>query len=280
MRPSGISQEQKSRALMASLAHRAYKAAACLEAPNLQKLEVEPGGLYLHRGTAAYDFEWAVLERDDQEAAHVYVVPTDPLSLSGSWDLSVDPKAACGALTLRCALGAWVPAREFRPELYTGSLPPGALARARELSRRARRAGPENLLAEEGEHLLTPDEDLATYREQLRHAIAALNLLESMSNSKPSSSLQLKEELEITTLYEAIARRTAILDPSKAAEDPELSATWASLRELQLQEAARYQDAFEASLAMPLDAGKTILERARTQRKRFENSASDLPTSA
>lgn len=80
---------------------------------------------------------------------------------------------------------------------------------------------------------------------------------------------------EISTLYETIARRAEALDPAAATGDPELSRAWAKLRRLQAEEADRYQEAFEASLAMPIDAGKALLERARALRRRFENPSAD-----
>lgn len=80
-------------------------------------------------------------------------------------------------------------------------------------------------------------------------------------------------------LYRNLSERTHTVDPATFAGDPEISEIWDSLRRLQTEEADRYEAAFEATLASPIDAGRTLLARARALRKRLENPAAHHPAS-
>jgi hypothetical protein len=76
------------------------------------------------------------------------------------------------------------------------------------------------------------------------------------------SSVTASAEDEIGRLYDEIARlsETAASEPSV---QKQLRAAWSRLRELQSQEAHVFRRAFEASLTMPLDAGRQILTEAK-----------------
>lgn len=88
----------------------------------------QPGDLFLLRETADFDVQWAVTERHGES---LFVVPADTHPLVGSTDVAVPASGPCGALTLRCGFGAWLPAAAFDPGLRTGVLAPPDLARAR-----------------------------------------------------------------------------------------------------------------------------------------------------
>ena len=76
---------------------------------------------------------------------------------------------------------------------------------------------------------------------------------------------------EIGRLYDRIAALA-----SGESSDPKLASDveplWTRLRQLQVEEADRFEEAFEASLNMPIDAGARILEEVRALREELENS--------
>ena len=92
-----------------------------------------------------------------------------------------------------------------------------------------------------------------------------------------ASSVAASTEDEIGRLYDEIARLSEMA-ASKPAVREQLRAAWRRLRELQTQEALAFRRAFEASLAMPLDAGKQILAEAKALRRQLEDLTSADPT--
>ena len=80
-------------------------------------------------------------------------------------------------------------------------------------------------------------------------------------------------EDEIGRLYDEIADLANETSPDAAVEK-RIEALWARLRRLQAEEAQRFHEAFEASLAMPIDAGARILAEARALRRELENTTS------
>lgn len=270
----------QNRRIFAELVKRVTEAAVLATAARRQVADLEPGALYLHPATASFDVEWVVLARKEGVGLPVLVVAADALTMKGRFDVSVDPTEACGALSLRCAVGVWIPARVLRSEHRSGSLPSRAVERARAMCREIQRAQSNSRQIDPVDGILVPDWDPDAYGERLQQLAMASRLLEAQASARPVTISAFEEreaEDEISTLYETIARRAETLDPAMAANDPELSRAWAALRRLQSEEADRYQEAFESSLAMPIDAGKTLLERARALRQRFENPATDHP---
>jgi hypothetical protein len=115
-------------------------------------------------------------------------------------------------------------------------------------------------------------------------AAAVAAALEAMENgvANPLDALRETDDLdaEIETLYRRIDTLT---QARKAGGDPEtegeIASAFAQLKELQKAEAARFREEFEARLAMPVDAGATILSRARSLRKRLERLTTRDPSS-
>jgi LmbE family N-acetylglucosaminyl deacetylase len=77
---------------------------------------------------------------------------------------------------------------------------------------------------------------------------------------------------EVAALAATQASRTQA--PASGLEE-RMAAAWEKLRALQREEARRFRRAFEASLAMPLDAGAQIVERAQALRSEIEDLASE-----
>ncbi len=80
---------------------------------------------------------------------------------------------------------------------------------------------------------------------------------------------------DIDQLYDRIAALAQ--EPGISGSDPRLAAAWARLRQLQNEEARRFRLAFEASLAMPLDAGAQVLSAMSALRRELEDSAAPDP---
>ncbi len=107
-----------------------------------------------------------------------------------------------------------------------------------------------------------------------RLQLAAL-ILNGLARSGGSSAAASAED-EIGRLYDEIARLSEMA-ASKPTVQEQLRAAWRRLRELQSQEALAFRSAFEARLAVPVDAGKQILDEARALRRRLEDLTSADP---
>lgn len=90
-----------------------------------------PGDLFLLDACGELPVEWAAVEVHPEEPRRLWVVPADANSLAGGADVAVPADAPCGPLTLRCAFGLWVDARQCNPMRRTGTLPAESLERAR-----------------------------------------------------------------------------------------------------------------------------------------------------
>ncbi len=91
--------------------------------------------------------------------------------------------------------------------------------------------------------------------------------------------MEKKDPPEPVDEMDALYDKSAVLTADENAESDvglqeRIDATWSRLRELQEKEAQRFQEEFEASLSMPLDAGARILAKARALRKEREDLTS------
>lgn len=87
-------------------------------------------------------------------------------------------------------------------------------------------------------------------------------------------------EEQIEHLYDEIIALTRQSAPGEEAKlSSKLARAYSRLLELQATAAKDYRNRFEASLQMPLDAGKKLLARARTLRAELEDLASSDPAS-
>ncbi|MCP4663028.1 MAG: hypothetical protein GY856_47155 [bacterium] len=107
--------------------------------------------------------------------------------------------------------------------------------------------------------------------EPLKVRVTIVSAVEAEAPSLPSDP-----EDEIGRLYDEIAALAARCNGSgtDAELEASLEAAWTRLRELQAKEAERFRHDFEASLAMPLDAGARILDEARALRRELEDPSS------
>jgi hypothetical protein len=81
----------------------------------------------------------------------------------------------------------------------------------------------------------------------------------------------------IDRLYDQIIAWTQ--EPSAAERGGEIEKAWLQLRKLQEAEAVQFRERFEASLAMPMDAGSNLRARARSLRSELEDLATAHPAS-
>lgn len=102
-------------------------------------------------------------------------------------------------------------------------------------------------------------------------AIALRGTLPAKTAEIPSHS---QAEDEIGRLYDEIADLASETSP----DEKRIETLWARLRRLQSEEADRFHEYFEASLAMPIDAGAQILAEAKALRSQLENSTSSDTT--
>lgn len=99
----------------------------------------------------------------------------------------------------------------------------------------------------------------------------ALGSIETQA-ANPLRALARQDELEaeIDSFYQRI---DDLLQAKKAGRgeevDTEIATAYGHLRKLQKIEAARFRDEFEGRLAMPVDAGETLLARARSLREKI-----------
>jgi hypothetical protein len=114
------------------------------------------------------------------------------------------------------------------------------------------------------------------------HAVTVVCALESALGSHgpagpPPRTDEASLEDEIERLYDEILALVHEQTADGQPRDEEIERAYARLRELQAAEAREFRARFEASLAMPIDAGKQILERARALRAELEDLASADP---
>jgi len=148
---------------------------------------LKAGDLCVLRQTADWAVEWAILDRDvDQAAEKLLVVPVDTNSLVGSADVAVPAGELRGALTLRCGYGAWRSAEIFASHRRTGFLTPDWVQRARRLWF-AVDAGAHSVSLHQGE-LDRESEYLDWQREVLGPACTALEK-ERIESAAPSDNV-------------------------------------------------------------------------------------------
>ena len=87
-----------------------------------------PGEVFAFAATAGCGVLWAVVDHD---AGRLLVVAADMGPQVGSGDVAVDAEAPSGALTLRCAIAAWLGERHFAAARRVSFLAPADLGRAR-----------------------------------------------------------------------------------------------------------------------------------------------------
>lgn len=98
--------------------------------------------------------------------------------------------------------------------------------------------------------------------------VGVLEGLVPESSTRPSGSSG--EEDEITALYDEV---TELMRVKEDGADARMEKTLSRLRGLQRIEADRFRKSFEASLDLPMDAGRRILADARALREELESSA-------
>ena len=86
-----------------------------------------PGDTFVFRETAEVLVEWAVIERDPADEQLVLVVPLDAYPQIGSRDVKLLTSEPGRVVHIRCDLDVWLETSRCRPELRTGSLPPGGV---------------------------------------------------------------------------------------------------------------------------------------------------------
>jgi hypothetical protein len=108
---------------------------------------------------------------------------------------------------------------------------------------------------------------------------AALEAIESGA-ANPLGALTEIDDLdaEIEALYRRIDTLTEAKKAGGDAEvEAEIAGAFAQLRKLQKAEAARFRREFEARLAMPVDAGEKILNRAACLKEKLERLTAPYP---
>ncbi len=90
-----------------------------------------PGDLFVHRATADFSVQWAVLDRHPRDERRLLLVAADLNPLIGSTDVAAPAESASGALSLRCGFEVRLDARDLDPEMRTGFLEPDVCERAR-----------------------------------------------------------------------------------------------------------------------------------------------------
>lgn len=83
----------------------------------------------------------------------------------------------------------------------------------------------------------------------------------------------------IGQLYDEIAALAAQGDGVSGESRRQLDVAWEELRRLQAEEAAQYQEAFAASLSLPIGAGAAILEQSRELRRKLVRGELEDPAS-
>jgi hypothetical protein len=104
-------------------------------------------------------------------------------------------------------------------------------------------------------------------------AAAVVRDLEYASGSLRSPAEICSPEDEIERLYDEIIVLTGERTEGGRADEGKIERCYARLRELQTAAARDFRAQFEASLAMPIDAGREILARARALREELEDLA-------
>ncbi len=234
-----------------------------------RRAALQPGHLFAHRATAAFDVEWVVIALEQRVRGRALVVAADAQTICGPGDLLIPGGEPCGALTVRCAIGLKVPAMAFARAPFTGQLPAWCLRRAKALHHKTEG------FVRRGETLDDPNywehmDRIEEARRSLASWCQAFGDVESAKRHSARDELGFTIDDRIGQLYDEIGRLTELEDHSSS---PAFRKAWAELRRLQHEEARRDREAFEASLAMPVDAGRRILERARASRERFEDLA-------
>lgn len=95
--------------------------------------------------------------------------------------------------------------------------------------------------------------------------------------SKRSAESAVDLATRIDRLYDQIIAWTQ--EPSADGRRGDIDQAWLQLRKLQEAEAVQFRERFEATLAMPLDAGSTLRARARSLRSELEALAAAHPAS-
>lgn len=113
----------------------------------------EPGDLYVLPAKA--DGVWALVAHRPRRPRLFLAVPGDTGPALESTDVGVPESEECGALTLRCRDRVWLAESALEPDLYVGSLSPGALEAVRTV---VDRLGEEGRPGVAGETLAAPRE--------------------------------------------------------------------------------------------------------------------------
>ena len=90
-----------------------------------------PGDIFVFAVTAERSVLWLVAEHDPDQDRFL-AVPADSTLLTGSADVAVPAEAQGGALSIRCAFGVWLVARDFVDAKRTGFVEPEILERVRQ----------------------------------------------------------------------------------------------------------------------------------------------------
>ncbi len=125
----------------------------------------QPGDVFVIRETAELPLEWVVLEPDADDPRRLLAVPADTNPQVGSADVALAEDARRAPLTLRCGFPVWLAATALDPELRSGRLASGDLARARRKRRELEQGDPTGSAMER-----RVDGDL-TYREWLEEVL-------------------------------------------------------------------------------------------------------------
>lgn len=115
-----------------------------------------------------------------------------------------------------------------------------------------------------------PDDRPETAEEVVR-ILTPLVVPRSLSDQEGNEAI----EDRIERLYEHI--QALVREPGTPVREREVERAFSRLRELQEDEARAFRQQFESALNLPLDAGVTILARARALRKELEDLTSPDP---
>ncbi len=217
-----------------------------------------PGDTYVFHHAADVPIEWAIVERDQQDARRLRVVPLDAYPQIGSHDLGLHLSEPGRVANIRCDLDTWLEASRFEQDHRTGILPIEGLA-AIQHKRAAIDSG--ELEATLLEEKVDGDPEYRRWKDEtLSTALAELNtdedrLAEPQPVQLPAVQPPQRFAWPSASLFYAVAA-TAVLA---------FGAFW-SLRQVgDLQEQLLDRDRRIATVTEELDQARTSMEEQLTE---------------
>jgi DNA-binding MarR family transcriptional regulator len=130
-----------------------------------------PGDLFVFRETFDGSIEWAIIDRDPEDAQRFLAAPVDDYPQVGSCDIG-NPLEGTGMVSnIRCDVTGWLDASLLEQGLRTGTLPPIILNHAR---RKREEIEKETLVISIAEEEVDGDPEYRRWKETERKHLAAL----------------------------------------------------------------------------------------------------------